>query len=134
MNGATFYEYIANIFHPWLQKNNIKTPVVLFVAGHRSHLASTLSDIYWENQIILRALYPNSTHILQPMDASMFHPLKTQWKKKVRNWKIENNGARFNKEYFCPTLKKALNNIPKETLTNGFQSCSFSSLNSDNIR
>lgn len=38
MTGELFYEYIINIFDPWLTKNNIPRPVILFIDGHTSHL------------------------------------------------------------------------------------------------
>ncbi|KAJ8971663.1 hypothetical protein NQ314_000588 [Rhamnusium bicolor] len=86
MTGQSFYEFVANIFHPWIVANNVKVPVALFVDGHSSHLTMELSNFCVENQIELIALYPNATHILQPLDVSVFHPLKNGWKK--RNTKI----------------------------------------------
>jgi len=38
MKSETFYEFVANILHPFLLLNNIKLPVILFVDGHKSHL------------------------------------------------------------------------------------------------
>lgn len=80
MTGQSFYEFVANIFHPWIIANNIRLPVVLFVDGHSSHLTLELSNFCVENKIELIALYPNATHILQPMDVAVFHPLKNGWK------------------------------------------------------
>lgn len=34
VTAQTFYEYIANIFHPYLVKQEIKLPVILFIDGH----------------------------------------------------------------------------------------------------
>lgn len=36
ITSETFYEYITNVFHPWLKENAIILPVVLFLDG--SHL------------------------------------------------------------------------------------------------
>lgn len=44
INGEVFYEYIANVFHPWLLKCQIPLPVILFVDGHSSHLTLHLSN------------------------------------------------------------------------------------------
>ncbi|XP_043494009.1 uncharacterized protein LOC122518920 isoform X3 [Polistes fuscatus] len=43
MNGENFFEYIANIFYPWLIDNKIKFPVVLYIDGHSSHLTMTVT-------------------------------------------------------------------------------------------
>ncbi|KAJ8884996.1 hypothetical protein PR048_011192 [Dryococelus australis] len=68
MTGEVLYEFMKNIFHPWLFKQNISLPVVLFVDGHSSHLILHTSKFCDEHGIILVALLPNATHILQPMD------------------------------------------------------------------
>lgn len=92
MTSQTFYEYVANVMHPWIVKNQIPLPVVFFVDGHSSHLTLPLSNFCTDNGIILIALYPNSTHILQPMDVAVLHPLKSGWKTAVYNWMTKNSG------------------------------------------
>lgn len=121
MCGSTFYEYIANIFHPWLLQQNIKKPVLFFLDGHRSHLTLHLSDFCCANGIEIVALNPNSTHILQPMDLAIFRPLKAYWKKAVNKWKLEHLGQNLKKEHFAPVLKSALESISEECIKNGFR-------------
>ncbi|KYQ57097.1 hypothetical protein ALC60_03903 [Trachymyrmex zeteki] len=50
MTIEIFYEYICNIFYPWLKKNEIVFAVVLFVDGHSSHLTLPLSNFCREKQ------------------------------------------------------------------------------------
>lgn len=134
MTGESFYEYIANIFHPWLVKNNIQFPVALFVDGHSSHLTMALSDFCVENQIELVALFPNSTHIIQPMDVAVFRPLKSAWKTAVHNWRLENNGSRLKREHFGTILNKALEAINfSSILPNGFRACGLHPFTPDAI-
>lgn len=38
MCAKTFYEYVCNVFNPWLDKNNVPKPIVFFLDGHRSHM------------------------------------------------------------------------------------------------
>ena len=47
-----------------------------------------LSTFCEENSIILYALPPSTTHIMQPADVSVFKPLKTEWKKTVKEWQL----------------------------------------------
>ncbi|XP_072400523.1 uncharacterized protein [Diabrotica undecimpunctata] len=68
MKNQLFYEYIGNILYPYLSKNNIKFPIALFVDGHSTHLTYEISELCTKLQIILIALYPNSTQIVQPAD------------------------------------------------------------------
>ncbi|KZC10577.1 hypothetical protein WN55_00329 [Dufourea novaeangliae] len=64
MMSQNFYEYIANIFEPWLTENKIKRPVILFIDGHDSHLTLHLSRFCSEHNIVLVTLHPNATHII----------------------------------------------------------------------
>lgn len=85
-----FFCFTVNVFYPWV-KENVGLPVVLFVDGHMSHLSYQLSVFCAKNEIILVALYPNSTHILQPMDVAIFRTLKSGWREHVNQWKIQNS-------------------------------------------
>ena len=44
MTAETFYEYITNVFYPWLQKKSVEFSIILFVDGHSSHLTLPLSN------------------------------------------------------------------------------------------
>lgn len=121
MCGGTFYEYMTNVFNPWLIQQNIKKPILFYLDGHRSHLTLHLSNFCAANGIEIIALYPNSTHILQPMDLSVFRPLKSYWKKAVNNWKLEHLGQNLKKEHFAAVLKTALQSISKDSIKHGFR-------------
>ncbi|KAG8199511.1 hypothetical protein JTE90_009358 [Oedothorax gibbosus] len=62
MKNDVFYEYIANGVNKWLEDNKVKKPVILFVDGHKTHLTLEISEFCANNDIILYALPPNSTH------------------------------------------------------------------------
>lgn len=81
MTSDVFFEFINNDFNKWLITENIPKPVILFVDGHKSHLTMTISEWCHNNEIILYALPPNITHMLQPADVSVFKPMKSEWKK-----------------------------------------------------
>lgn len=124
MNSTAFYQYISNILHPFLIDNKIELPVVLFVDGHTSHIFLKTSQFCRENGIVLIALLPNCTHIIQPMDVAVFKPLKTAWCKAVRKWKQENDSSNFPKEYFCSLMDKILKEqIKPEWFVSGFRAC-----------
>merc|ERR1712142_889643 len=108
-----------------VNKNNIQRPVILFSDFHDTrnnyHLAKRLTEL----GIVLICLYPNSTHLLQPLDVSCFRPLKQAWRRKLNNLnnKIVNPKEREKvtihnfATYFVPILNKA---ITPETIQNGF--------------
>lgn len=135
MKSETFYEFIANIVHPFLHQNNIKLPIILLVDGHKSHLTYQLSTFCSDLQITLIALYPNSTRILQPADVAAFRPLEEGWKRGVFEWRKQNcSMTTVTKVDFALILQ----NVIKETITpdilkNEFRACGLYSWNLNNI-
>lgn len=111
MTGKCFFEYIANVFVPFLKTKPIQLPVILFLDGHKSHLTMELSDLCRRNKIILIALLPNATHILQPLDVSVFGPMKTKWKTITRQWRVDHDGVELSKQ----NIPAALNTFLSDT-------------------
>lgn len=134
MCGSTFYEYVTNVFVPWLDKQKIERPILLFIDGHVSHMTLHLSQFCSNNGIELFALYPNSTHLIQPMDVAVFKPLKQFWRKSVRDWHLKNHGKKLRKENFGNIFENALSNITKETIQNGFKRCGLCPFNVENVK
>lgn len=138
MKAETYFEYIANVFEPWLTKNNIERPVILYADGHSSHFTYNVAEFCMEHEIELLALYPNATHILQPLDVGFFRVLKNSWKKVVGNWRLENQ-LKLRREDFGPLLKKAIDvlNIPElmesAFRTTGLHPFSADALNSNKL-
>lgn len=99
--------------------------MILFVDGHKSHLTYKLSKLCTDLKIILIALYPNSTRILQPADLAAFHPLKEGWKRGVFEWRKKNSiTTAVTKKDFAPILEKVINEtINPDILKNGFKTC-----------
>lgn len=110
----------------WLEDHNITKPVLVFVDGHKSHLTMTLSQYCFNNDIILYALPPNTTHLMQPADVSVFRPLKSEWKNTIHDWasQPENVNTVLTMATFCPLLNKVLGKETlKDAIKNGFRKC-----------
>lgn len=124
MNGPLYYEYIANVFDPWLKANDIQKPVLLLVDGHRSHLTLQVSQYCADNQIIAYALFPNSTHISQPADVSVFKCLKSGWKNTVKEYKQNSGNRQITRAGFAPLLAKVFQEkVTPDIVANGFKRC-----------
>lgn len=128
MTCEAFFEFVADIFYPWLIKNEITLPVILFVDGHISHLSLQTSQFCEEKGIVLVALYPNATHLIQPMDVAVFKPLKEAWRRHVQNWRIDkiknDEPHMLKKKDFAKLLHEVMGNtISKSILANGFKKC-----------
>lgn len=126
--SKTFFEYMTNDFHKWLLDNHIKFPVVVFVDGHKSHISIELTEFCTAHEIMLIALYPNSTRILQPLDRQFFGPFKQIWNKVLRQHLLGRSDAKVTKVNFCSLLKTSLDNFSnsKECLKKAFKMCGLS--------
>lgn len=135
MTSEAFFEYISNVFYPWLVKKEIQFPVILYLDGHKSHITLPLSNFCREKSIILISLLPNSTHILQPLDVGLFRSLKMNWKLAVSNWRTQHGKKFLKRENFAPVLKTALDNINnlKDIFVNAFKTCGLFPFNVNNV-
>ncbi|VEN39721.1 unnamed protein product, partial [Callosobruchus maculatus] len=136
MRSDVFFEFVCNDFNKWLDTNNIKKPIILFIDGHKSHMTLPLSKFCEEHGIVLYALPPNCTHIIQPADVSVFRPLKHEWKKTIRKWqsKPENTNAVVNKFNFCSVFQETLMTANMvDSIKNGFRRCGLFPLDPNNV-
>lgn len=133
MTSETFFEYMTNIFYPWLIQNNVVFPVIIYFDGHSSHMTVPLVSFCRERNIELIALYPHSTHIIQPLDIAFFHPFKEAWKVNLTQWFDKNNIKKLSKEHFAPVLEITLNSMKEEKhiIKNGFKSAGLWPFNPD---
>lgn len=135
MTGETFYEFITNIFYPWLIEKQIEFPVILFIDGHASHLTLHTSRFCEQNGIILVALYPNATHLIQPMDVAVFRTLKGGWRENTRKVRLERSQNPYVKKcdfanLFKFTMDERLN---PDILKNGFRKCGLCPWNPEEV-
>lgn len=132
MVSATFYEYMANVFYPRIAEAKVKMPVLVFLDGHKSHINVELYEFCKEKNILLFCLLPNATHVLQPCDVSIFRPLKTAWKKLIRNFKQKTSKA-LTKVNFAPLFRDAYNEVTTKAIVNGFKACGLYPFNPNNV-
>lgn len=133
MTAATFYEYVANVFHKWLVERQVEFPIILFIDGHKSHYSIELYEFCNKENMILYCLYPNSIHILQPCDVAIFKPLKVEWKNVCQGHK-QRSSVSITRYNFCPLFNEAFNKASQiNTIINGFKCCGIYPLNPDAV-
>ncbi|KAG5887470.1 hypothetical protein JTB14_017325 [Gonioctena quinquepunctata] len=99
-------------------------------------MTQPLSEFCQNNGIVLYALPPNTTHILQPADVSVFKPLKLEWKKTIRKWQKlpENVNSCVTKVNFCKVFQSTLDGYDmKNHIINGFRKCGLFPLDPENV-
>ncbi|KAG5878852.1 hypothetical protein JTB14_005002 [Gonioctena quinquepunctata] len=55
-------------------------------------------------------LPPNSTHLTQPQDVSVFRPIEMKWQQVLKDWKAKNRGV-IRKDVFPRLLRQCLESI-----------------------
>ena len=91
---------MLNTFDTWLDDNHVERPVIVFTDWHETRCNRYLSQALDAKQIILIGLLPNTTHILQPIDVSVFGPLKIQWRKATMKY-MRDKGEFVKQEIFA---------------------------------
>lgn len=111
--------------------------IVLHIPGVPLHtkrhflLSLQLSELCEREQVVLYALPPNTTHLLQPADVAVFGPLKARWTEVVGRWQRqpENFNRTLSKRDVPGLLKDALKSVAPETIKAGFRKCGLFPLN-----
>ena len=74
-------EWLKDCFEPATRAELQGEYRLLIVDGHASHVSNEFIKFVKANKIICLCLPPHSTHLLQPLDVSVFGPLKQNYKK-----------------------------------------------------
>ena len=70
------FEWMRTVFEPYTRPASPKERRLLTMDGHGSHITADLIALCMENAIDILILPPHCSHALQPLDVSVFSPLK----------------------------------------------------------
>ena len=105
METNLFYDYLQNGFEPAIAQRNITQPVLLLIDGARCHSSIKASEFCEENGIYLYTLYPNATHLIQPLDLALMGSMKKVYREEMRKWYLDNIGEVFDKYQFVDVFR-----------------------------
>jgi len=109
-------------------------PLLLLLDGHSSHYQPDLISYAKEHNTILFCLPPHTTHESQPLDASVFKPLKQNWQDVCHQYVQDNPGKVVTKYQFSELLKEAWQRtMTPSIIIAGFRRCGVFPLNPDAI-
>lgn len=116
----------SHIFLNYFQKSFLKEigdarPVLLIYDGHVSHVDERLISCAMQNNVTILKLPPHSSHLLQPLDLSVFRSLKTRWDAHVVEWQRHNQGQRIPKKHFSRLIGKIWSETNPEIIASGFK-------------
>ena len=67
-------------------------PLLLLMDGHSSHYCPEAIRVAAKEKVILFTFPPNTTHLTQPLDCSIFDPLKMEWRKICQDFLRKSHG------------------------------------------
>jgi hypothetical protein len=76
-------KWLQLIFDPATQQPRETDWRILLMDGHASHTSVEFLDECWKKRIIPMCFPPHSTHIMQPLDVSIFGPLTRAYRDQV---------------------------------------------------
>jgi 4-hydroxybenzoate polyprenyltransferase len=106
-NQTVALEWLQRIFIPYTQPEDPAQARLLILDGHDSH---TTDDFMWNcfnNNIHLIFLPPHTSHVLQPLDLSVFSPLKRSYRKYLNNINSWTESTIVGKQLMLACLLKA---------------------------
>ena len=106
MDQELFHQWLQNVFEPTISRLNLKRPVLLIIDGAKVHLSLFASEFCDQHNIIMYTLYPNSTHLIQPLDLALMGSVKANYKRAVRDWIQTHPFQAYDKFAFPETFDK----------------------------
>ena len=129
----------TELFKSWLKDHLLKyavgtRPLLLVLDGHSTHYQPELIKYAKSNDVVLMCLPPHTTHESQPLDASVFKPLKQNWNAACSKFMQQNPGKVITKCNFSSLLSEAWNKTMVPTvITAGFRRSGIYPFNPDII-
>lgn len=131
-DGRNFYDYISNVFFPFIKNKLIELPLILYIDGNASRLTQPLTEFCQQNKIVLISLNADSNN---PMNQVFFKPLKIAWENSACQYNQDNQCLTVNKFDVAQTLKKTFDAINKiKILSSGFRNCGLYPFSSNVIK
>ena len=90
------------LFKHWLKDHFLKysveaRPLLILLDGHSSHYEPESKEFARNDEVILFCLPPHTTQDSQPLDCTVFGPLKRHWTEMCHDFQQDNPGATISK-------------------------------------
>ena len=100
-------EWLTKLFIPRTQPEDKNQYRLLVLDGHGSHITDEFMYTCFKNNVYLLFLPAHTSHILQPLDLSIFSPLKTAYRKYAQRLYVKTDASPFGKSGFLSCLRLA---------------------------
>ncbi|XP_066980664.1 uncharacterized protein [Macrobrachium rosenbergii] len=126
-DSTTFEDWFFKVILPYARSKEGKK--IIIGDNLASHVSLAVKSACEDHNISFVLLPPNSTHLTQPLDVSVFGPMKTQWQSLLSEFKATALGrkcAALTKTEFPRQLAKLMEKLQKnqaKIIESGFRKC-----------
>jgi hypothetical protein len=103
----TAVEWLEKIFIPLTTPSGPQEKRLLVLDGHGSHETVDFMYLCFQHNIHLLYLPPHPSHVLQPLDLSVFSPLKHSYRKQIGYLSQQTDSSPIGKQNFLNCYQKA---------------------------
>lgn len=118
MESEVFLNFLKTTF---LEAIGPVRPVLLVYDGHSTHVDQRVIKFAIDNSITILKMPPHTSHLLQPLDISVFKSFKDDWDQQICKWQRHNIGKRIPKKIFSELVGKTWLNIKPDIIKSGFK-------------
>ncbi|XP_075990190.1 uncharacterized protein LOC142985832 [Anticarsia gemmatalis] len=118
IESKVFEKYMLGTVLPHISK---ESPCLLIYDGHSTHIQLSLLEKAAELGVTILKLPSHASHLLQPLDLSVFKSMKDKWDAKILTWQRLNVGAKLQKDQFSQIIGEVWNELDPKIIRNGFK-------------
>lgn len=96
-------------------------PALLIFDGHSTHMQLKVLEEAQKRGVTIIKLPSHASHLLQPLDLSVFKSMKNTWDEKLVQWQRLNVGKKLPKDEFSRILGEVWRDLNPIIIRNGFK-------------
>lgn len=118
INCEIFINFLKNNLVPALTDER---PVLIIYDGHATHVTEEVIAFAKAQNMEILKLPAHTSHLLQPLDLSVFKSVKVTWDENLCVWQRKNPGRRISKAEFALLFGKIWANLDINVIKSGFR-------------
>ena len=131
-DARTFTRWFTDVFLP--NTSHLVGRRMILGDNLASHFEPRVIALCEEHDIVFTTLLPNATHLLQPLDVSVFRPAKLHWRQILQRWRMESRSrGTLPKTQFPLLLSSLCSQLEGKNLVSGFRACGIVPLDASQV-
>ena len=134
-SGWMTSDIFAQIYLPMFiaqSRCSMEHPVLLLMDNHESHCSLAAVTVAKDNGVVILTLPPHTSHRLQPLDKTVYGPMKASYNRAADDWMRSNPGKTVTIWQIAELTGRAFTSAASPTnIISGFRSTGIFPLNTD---